>query len=94
MAAGAEFDEAAEEHDDDTDEHDDNRFHADDFAAETAGIANSAAVSGASEGLAHKWNVFLTGGEIAFDPASALGDGLSETGRLLVVEDGGVVVIS
>lgn len=41
-----------------------------------------------AEGLAHEGDVFLAGGEVAFDPAGALGDGLAEAGGLLVVEDG------
>lgn len=45
-----------------------------------------------AEGLAHEGDVFLAGGEVAFDPAGALGDGLAEAGGLLVVEDGGGVV--
>ncbi len=45
-----------------------------------------------AEGLAHERDVFLAGGEVAFDPAGALGDGLTEAGGLLVVEDGGGVV--
>ncbi len=43
----------------------------------------------AAEGLAHEGDVFLSGGEVAFDPAGALGDGLAEAGGLLVVEDSG-----
>lgn len=50
-------------------------------------------VAGAAEFLAHEGDVFRTGGEIAFDPAGALGDGLEVAGWLFVVEDGGVVVI-
>ena len=46
-----------------------------------------------AEFLAHEGDVFLAGGEVAFDPAGTLGDGLEVAGRLLVVEDGGVVVI-
>lgn len=38
MAAGAEFDEAAEEHNDDADENHDDGFDADGFAAEAAGV--------------------------------------------------------
>lgn len=45
-----------------------------------------------AEGLAHERDVFSAGGEVAFDPAGALGDGLAEAGGLLVVEDGGGVV--
>lgn len=47
----------------------------------------------ATEFLAHEGDVFLAGGEIAFDPAGALGDSLEVAGRLFVVEDGSVVVI-
>lgn len=47
----------------------------------------------AAEFLTHERDVFRTGGEIAFDPAGALGDGLEVAGWLFVVEDSGVVVI-
>ncbi len=45
-----------------------------------------------AEGLAHEGDVFSAGGEVTFDPAGALGDGLAEASGLLVVEDGGGVV--
>ncbi len=88
LATDAEFDETAEEHDDDTDEDENNRLDADGFAAEAAAVVGTAGF----ESAAHEGDVFATGGEVALNPASALGDGLGEFGGLLVVKDGGFVI--